>query len=119
MNISKKNQTLIFLFIQKISPTNMQDLIFFFKNKNFNLKRITKNSNKQIFSAKILNSNFVLESDNRISKDNFLKLVAFLNQHTQINIILFENQLLNMKRTVNLKQQSELNLWQKINFLML
>lgn len=41
-NTIEKKKTLIFLFIHKITPKNMQDLIFFLQKNNFNLKRITK-----------------------------------------------------------------------------
>ncbi len=98
-NILEKKQTLIFIFIQKITPKNMQDLIFFLQKNDFNIKRITKKNNKQILTSMFVNSNFILESQQNIHSQQLKNVISFLNQHSQINGIFFNNQILNLERS--------------------
>ena len=116
---NNNNTTLIFIFIHKITPKNMQDLIFFLQKKDFNLKRITKKNSQQAFTSIFVNSNFILESKQNIRSQQLKELLLFLKQHTQINGVLFQNQILNFERIVTLEKQSLFLLWQQINNFML
>jgi parvulin-like peptidyl-prolyl isomerase len=113
------NTTLIFIFIHKITPKNMQDLIFFLQKNDFHLKRITKKNSQQAFTSIFVNSNFILESKQNIRSQQLKELLSFLNQHTQINGVLFQNQILNFERIAILEKQSLLILWKQINNFML
>lgn len=117
--LPEKKKTFIFIFIHKITPKNMQDLIFFLQKKNFNLQRITKKNNKQNLTSIFVNSNFMLESEQNIRSQQLKELIPFLNQHAQINGILFENQVLNFERIAKLETQSLFILWKQINSLIL
>ena len=97
----------------------MQDLIFFLQKNDFNLKRITKKNSQQALTSIFVNSNFILESKQNIRSQQLKELIIFLKQHTQINGVLFQNQILNFERIVTLEKKSLFLLWQQINNLML
>jgi hypothetical protein len=105
-NTIEKKKTLIFLFIHKITPKNMQDLIFFLQKNNFNLKRLTKKNNQQDLTPIFVNSNFMLESQQNIRSQQLKELIIFLKQHSQIHGVFFKNQILNLERLDILEKQS-------------
>ena len=105
-NISDKKKTFIFLFIHKITPKNMQDLIFFLQKNDFNMKRITKKNHKQGLTSIFVNSNFILESQQNIRSHQFKTFISFLNQHSQIHGIFLNNQVLDFERSVQLGNPS-------------
>jgi hypothetical protein len=104
-NMLAEKKTFIFIFIHRITPKNMQDLIFFLQKNNFSLKRITKKNNKQNLTSIFVNSNFVLESNQNIRSHQLKTLIPFLSQYTQINGIFFKNQVLNYERLTKLEKQ--------------
>jgi len=108
-NILENKKTLIFIFIQKITPKNMQDLIFFLQKNDFSIKRITKKNNKKGLNSIFVNSNFFLESKQNIRSQQLKEFLSFLNQHVQIHGIFFNNQLLNLKRSTQLENRSRFN----------
>ena len=103
-HILENKKTFIFIFIQKITPKNMQDFIFFLQKNNFNLKRITKKNNKKSLTSMFVNSNFLLESQQNIRSQQLKNLIPFLNQHSQIHGIFFNNQILNLERSTQLEK---------------
>lgn len=109
-NILEKTPTYILIFIQKITAKNMQDLIVFLQKNNFQMKRLTKNSQKKNLVLNITNSNFVLESDCVIPIQQLRNVVSFLKQSTNINGIFFQNQVLNLERIASLEEQTPLSL---------
>ena len=118
-NISEKKKTFIFLFIHKITTKNMQDLIFFLQKNDFNIKRITKKNHKQGLTSIFVNSNFILESKQNIRSQELKNFIFFLNQHSQIHGIFFNNQILNFERSAQLENSSLFILWKQINNLIL
>ena len=114
MILEKKN-TLIFIFIQKISPKNMQDLTFFLKEVDFHIKRFNKENNKKNFTSKFLNSNFILESKQNFQTHQLKNIIFFLNKHAQVHGIFFQNQILNLERLTKFGNQSLFVLWKQIN----
>lgn len=114
-NILENKKTFIFIFIQKITPKNMQDFIFFLQKNNFNIKRITKKKNKQSLTSMFVNSNFILENQQNIRSQQLKNLIPFLNQHSQIHGIFFNNQILNLKRSIQLEKTSGFDFWKQIN----
>ena len=117
-NLEKK-KTFIFIFIHKITTKNMQDLIFFLQKNDFNLKRITKKSNKHDFTSMFVNSNFILESKQNIRGQQLKNLIAFLTPYTQINGVILNNQILNQERINRFESKSLFILWKQINNFML
>lgn len=109
-NILEKKRIYILIFIHKIAPKIMQDLIVFLQKNNFNIKRITKNYNKKDLVLNITNSNFILESDCDINTQQLQNVVFFLKQHTNINGIFFKNQVLNVERISSLEEKAKLSL---------
>jgi parvulin-like peptidyl-prolyl isomerase len=105
-NISEEKKTFIFIFIHRITPKNMQDLIFFLQKNDFSLKRITKKNNKQTLTSIFVNSNFILESKQNVRSQQLKNLIVFLNQYSQLNGVFFNNQILNFERSVQLEKQS-------------
>ena len=107
-NIENK-KTLIFIFLEKITPKNMQDLTFFLQENNFGIKRMTK-KNKKNKTANLpsifVNANFFLESPQNIRREQLKNILNFLKKHTQIHGILFQNQVLNLERSLNLENPS-------------
>ena len=118
-HILENKKTFIFIFIQKITPKNMQDFIFFLQKNNFNIKRITKKNNKQSLTSMFVNSNFILESQQNIRSQQLKNLMPFLNQHSQIHGIFFNNQILNLERSTQLEKISGFDFWKQINNLTL
>ena len=114
-NFSEKKKTFIFIFIHKITPKNMQDLIFFFQKNDFHLKRITKKNKKQGFTPIFVNSNFILESQQNIRRQQLQDFVFFLNQHSQIHGIFFNNQIWNLERNAQFENLSLFLFWKQIN----
>ena len=107
-NILEKKRIYILIFIHKIVPKTMQDLIVFLQKNNFNIKRITKNYNKKNIVLNITNSNFILESSCNINTQQLRNIVFSLKQHTNINGIFFKNQVLNVERIFSLEEQAKL-----------
>ena len=114
----EKAQTLIFIFIHKITPKNMQDLVFFLQKNDFNLKKITKKNNRKNLTSIFVNSNFILESKQKIRSQQLKNVIFFLNQTAQVNGIFFQNQILDLKRIVpleTLEKQPLFDFWKQIN----
>ena len=108
-------KTFIFIFIQKITPKNMQEFIFFLQKNNFNIKRITKKNKKQSLTSMFVNSNFILESQQNIRSQQLKNLMPFLNQYSQIHGIFFNNSILNLERSTKLEKISGFDFWKQIN----
>ena len=114
-NILKKNQTFVFIFIQKITLKNLQDLIFFLQKNDFSFKRINKKNKNTPWNSIFLNSNFMLESNQKLQERQLKQLIIFLKQHTQINGIFLNNQILTFQRMEKLEKNFFFYLWKKIN----
>ena len=115
----EKKQIYILIFIHRITPKTMQDLTFFLQKNNFSLKRITKNFAKKDFVLNFTNSNFILESTCDITSHQLQDILFFLKKHTNINGIFFKNQVLNLERIANFKEQPKFNLWKQIHNLVI
>ncbi len=97
-NTMEKKNTFIFIFIPKMIPNQMQNLVFFLKKNAFSIERITKKNNKKAFASFFKNSNFILENKGDLEKTQLNSIIDFLNQSVVINGIFFQNQILNMDR---------------------
>ena len=113
--ILEKKKAFIFIFIHKSTPKNMQDLIFFLQKNNFVLKRITKKNNKQNLTSFFVNSNFILEGQQNICRQQLKAIIFFLQQYSQINGITIDNQLWNLERNALSEKQNLFLFWKQIN----
>ena len=108
-----KKKTIILIFIQKITPKNMQELILFLQRNDFSFKRIIKKSKQRTQKESNLsfaNSNFILECNSEVSISQLKDIIFFLNQHTLVNCIFFENKILNpFARLLELSNTSKIN----------
>lgn len=118
-NIIEKKQTFIFIFIPKLIPNQMQNLVFFLKKNNFSIERITKKNHKKIFVSLLKNSNFILENNGALEATQLKLVIDFLNQSSLINGIFFKNQILNLERIKKLNKASQFHsLKQKFTILL-
>jgi hypothetical protein len=105
-NTLENKQTFIFIFIPKLIPKQMQNLVFFLKKNNFSIERITKKNNKKAFVSFLKNSNFILENIGDLEKNQLKLVIDFLNQSAVINGIFFKNEILNLDRVTKLEKVS-------------
>lgn len=118
-NIIEKKQTFIFIFIPKLIPNQMQNLVFFLKKNNFSIERITKKNHKKFFVSLLKNSNFILENNGALEATQLKLVIDFLNQSSLINGIFFKNQILNLERINKLNKASQFHsLKQKFTILL-
>jgi len=105
-NTLEKKQTFIFIFIPKLIPNQMQNLVFFLKKNNFSIERISKKNNKKKFISFLKNSNFILENKGDFERNQLKLVIDFLNQSAVINGIFFKNEILNLDRITKLQNAS-------------
>lgn len=118
-NIIEKKQTFIFIFIPKLIPNQMQNLVFFLKKNNFSIEKITKKNHKNFFVSLLKNSNFILENNGALEATQLKLVIDFLNQSSLINGIFFKNQILNLERINKLNKASQFHsLKQKFTILL-
>lgn len=109
----EKKQTFIFIFVPKLIPNQMQNLVFFLKKNNFSIERINKKNNKKVFVSFLKNSNFILENKAALEQSQLKLVIEFLNQFSVINGIFFKNQILNLDRILKLEKISQFRSWKQ------
>jgi hypothetical protein len=114
-NISKKNSTLIFILINKVSIKNMQDIIFFLQNYGLTLKRINQKSNHLLLKPFFINSSFLIESTQDLSLEQVTVIIKFLCQFVILTGLIHKQQVLNLNRILNSQKDPIFLLWQQLN----